>query len=87
MSASDKPIVMPEHHRRYAIAWSLHQDPTCSDESRLILEREMDDAQNSFSWDEFQSFEATLPGYVAHWSEMREDIVTALRRKFAVEQQ
>ena len=83
MSASDQPIVMPEHHRRYAIAWSLHQDPTCSEESRLILEREMDDAQNSFGWDEFQTFKTTLPGFVEHWSAMREDIMTELHRKFS----
>lgn len=83
MSASDQPIVMPEHHRRYAIAWSLHQDPTCSEGSRLILEREMDDAQNSFGWDEFQVFKETLPGFVGHWSAMRDTVMSELRRKFS----
>lgn len=76
--ASDQPIVMPEHHRRYAIAWSLHQDPTCSEESRLILEREMDDAQNSFEWEEFQAFKVTLSGFVECWSAMRDTVVHEL---------
>ena len=74
MSAPVHAVAMPEHHNRYAIAWSLHQDPTCSEESRLILEREMDDAQNSFGWDEFQTFKTALPGFVEHWSEMRDSV-------------
>ena len=73
---------LPEHHRRYAIAWSLHQDPDCSEESRLILEREMDDAQNSFGWDEFQKFKATLPGFIEHWASMRESALAELPVKF-----
>ena len=63
-------MTIPEHHHRYATAWSLHKDPNCSAESRLILEQEMDDAQNDFTWDEFQAFKCTLPGFIEHWQKI-----------------
>jgi len=59
--------IMPEHHRRYAMAWTLHCEPNCSQETKIILEKEMDNAQNHFSWDEFQAFKQTLPGFVEFW--------------------
>lgn len=55
------------HHERYARAWYLYNDPNLSNKAKETLEREMDSVQNDFSWSEFQSFKATLPGYVAHW--------------------
>ena len=73
---------IPEYHRRYAIAWLLHQDPARSEGSRLILECEMDDAQNSFGWDEFQLFKTTLPGFIQHWEGMKDSIVNKLHEKF-----
>lgn len=76
-------LVMPIHHERYARAWSLHRDPSMSDESRQILEREMDDAQNHFTWDEFQKFKTTLPGYVEYWAGMKEQVLSDLRRRFS----
>jgi hypothetical protein len=63
------------HYERYLRAWLLHQDPTCSEQSKLILEREMDDAQNHFGWEEFQHFKITLPGYVEYWDQMRRRLV------------
>lgn len=75
-----EPLVMPKHHARYSRAWFLHQDAELSDESRLILEREMDDAQNYFGWDEFQEFKATLPGYIEHWDGMKDE---KLRARFS----
>lgn len=57
------------HHVRYARAWSLYQDDDISDESRKALEREMDAAQNSFEWNEFQEFKKTLPGYAKFFEE------------------
>ena len=74
-------IVMPIHHERYARAWSLHRDPAMSDESRQILEREMDDAQNHFTWDEFQEFKKTLPGFVEYWAEKKEELLSKLRER------
>jgi len=58
---------IPEHHKRYARAWSLYQDKTLSKDAKIALEREMDSAQNHFSWDEFQVFKATLPNFVDFW--------------------
>lgn len=75
---------IPDHHRRYAAAWSLHQDRSCSDESRILLEHEMDDAQNHFEWDEFQQFKATLPGFAEHWDGKLEELADVLREKFQV---
>ena len=76
-------IVVPKHHARYARAWFLHQDADLSDESRLILEHEMDDAQNNFSWDEFQKFKATLPGYIEHWDGIKEEMLSKLQEHFS----
>ncbi len=79
-SQSNKEI--PDHHRRYAIAWSLYQDADCSEQSRMLLAREMDDAQNHFTWDEFQSFKETLPGYIDYWEAQANSLLDHLNRKF-----
>ena len=76
-------LVMPNHHERYARAWSLHRDPSMSDELRRILECEMDEAQNHFGWDEFQQFKETLPGYVEYWEGAKESILADLRERFS----
>ena len=57
----------PAHHIRYARAWALYQDEKLDDEAKLALEKEMDSAQNDFSFDEFQVFKKKLPGYMAYW--------------------
>jgi len=72
----------PIHHERYARAWSLHRDPDISDESRRILEQEMDDAQNYFSWDEFQEFKRTLPGFDEYWEFLRKELIKKLKARF-----
>lgn len=71
------PLSFP-HHERYARAWYLYNDQNLSNEAKKTLEREMDSAQDDFSWDEFQSFKATLPGYVAHWKAMEARARSAL---------
>lgn len=65
---------LPEHHLRYSRAWSLYQDKSLSDEARLILEQEMDDAQNNFGWNEFQEFKETLTGYNKFWNKWFKDL-------------
>lgn len=42
----------PTHHSRYTITLLLHQDPTCTEKSRKILEQEMDNTQQQFTYDE-----------------------------------
>jgi len=69
----------PKHHRRYRIAWSLYQDKGLTDEHRLILEQEMDGAQNHFTWDEFQTFKETLPGFVEFWKALGASMDVALK--------
>ena len=83
MSTPVEPIVMPIHHERYARAWSLHRDPDMSDESRQILEREMDDSQNHFTWDEFQEFKETLPGFVDHWAGLKDELMSKLEDRYS----
>lgn len=70
--------MIPEHHTRYARAWSLYQDPSLDDEARRILEDEMDAAQNHFSWGEFRSFKTTLPGFVQHWRGLKQNAMQIL---------
>lgn len=55
------------HQQRYRDAWEKYRDPTLTDAERQVLEQEMDSAQNDFTWDEFQDFKKTLPGYLEHW--------------------
>ena len=70
--------VTQKHQTRYALAWNLYQDETLSEESRLVLEQEMDSAQNDFSWDEFQVFKATLPDYIKHWDGIKDKMLSQL---------
>jgi len=64
----------PEHHARYRVAWKEYC--TCVDEQQARqLEREMDDAQNSFYFDEFQAFKLALPGYSEYWNFMMQKMV------------
>jgi len=65
---------LPAHHLRYAVAWSLYQDEL-SDLASRALEREMDAAQNLFTWDEFQVFKQTLPGYIEFWKRFAASIL------------
>lgn len=54
---------------RYARAWDEYR--TCFDKSRAReLEVEMDSAQNHFTFDQFQEFKVTLPGYVGYWNDL-----------------
>lgn len=62
-------MTTPEHHTRYRNAWlswlSLNRydyNNSALDE-QFRLEDEMDQAQNDFTWDEFQQFKITLPFY------------------------
>lgn len=73
---------LPKHHERYARAWSLYQDDTLSDEARQALENEMDNAQNDFSFAEFQEFKFTLPGFIEHWNEWLKDTDEAFQQVF-----
>ena len=66
---------LPDHQLRYARAWTLYRDDTLDDESRQILEREMDSAQNHFGWDEFQEFKQTLHGFVQFWGEWKRELL------------
>jgi hypothetical protein len=66
--------MIPSHHERYARAWDLYLDESLSDGARRSLEQEMDSAQNHFTWDEFQAFKLTLPGFVEHWDGMKKDV-------------
>lgn len=65
--------IMPNHTERYARAWDLYRSEGLSDEAKIILEREMDEAQNSFSFDEFQEFKKTLPGFCEYWESIKTD--------------
>jgi len=58
----------PDHQIRYARAWALHQDEGLDEASREACEREMDSAQNDFSFAEFQGFKDELPGFVEYWN-------------------
>lgn len=52
-----------DDYRRY---WMKYLDCTSS-VRRKELESLMDQAQNHFSWNEFQEFKVTLPHYIDHW--------------------
>ena len=65
---------MPEHHRRYALAWSLYTDPEMSEKSKRILMAHMDKVQESFEWKEFQQFKQTLPGYEEYWRKKSDEL-------------
>ena len=74
-------LATPSHHVRYARAWLLYQDQDISDDSRLALEREMDAAQNSFEWNEFQKFKKTLPGYVQFFEKQWLELIDLYAKK------
>lgn len=57
----------PEHHKRYREAWEAYRKTGNPD-----LGRKMDMAQNQFTWDEFQAFKKTLPGFCEHWQGLKE---------------
>ena len=57
-----------EHEIRYRRAWELHQ---ADGADKKKLEREMDDAQDHFTFEEFQVFKRTLPGYEKFWGEKK----------------
>ena len=68
----------PSHYRRYRVAWEAYIDPDTPDACRLDLENEMDSAQNEFTFDEFQEFKKTLPGFVRFWQELHDGGLAAL---------
>lgn len=70
----------PAHHVRYARAWMLHEDSGMPEHCKEILEREMDAAQNDFTYDEFQIFKITLPGFVEFWQGFKQDMDKALEK-------
>lgn len=76
---------LPDHHRRYALAWSLYRDDSLADGAREALEREMDAAQNLFGWDEFQDFKQTLPGFVEHWANWKREALKILEQNAKTE--
>lgn len=71
-----------DYRKRYETAWNLYLDPDLSKEAKLILQKEMDSAQNEFTWDEFQEFKKTLKGFVEHWDMLRAESLAAIKRIF-----
>ena len=51
-----------------------------SEEAKLTLQKEMDSAQNEFTWDEFQEFKKTIKGFVEHWDMLRAEALDAIER-------
>ena len=72
---------VPDHHLRYARAWTLYRERRLPEECLLILEREMDSAQDEFRFDEFQVFKETLPGYLKFWEEWQAEFLADLSNK------
>jgi len=58
----------PDHHIRYARAWMLRQSDGMTTTAKLACEREMDAAQELFTWEEFRDFKLTLDGFVDFWN-------------------
>ena len=71
----------PNHHVRYRRAWDLYRDEGNSPETLKALEREMDDAQNEFDYEEFREFKVTLPGYVEFWKNWEERVIADAREE------
>ena len=67
---------LPDHHRRYAVAWTIYRDRGLPEDARLILECEMDSAQNEFRFDEWEAFRETLPGFLQFWEGWRRDLLS-----------
>lgn len=73
--------MIPHHHLRYERAWLLYRDGGIPDECMLLLEREMDDAQNHFTVDEFKTFKRHLPGFREMWDGMSKRAVKHLEKQ------
>lgn len=58
---------VPPHHLRYATAWMLYQDSDLPPRAQETLQVEMDEAQEYFTYLEFQTFKATLPLFMEYW--------------------
>jgi hypothetical protein len=71
-----------EHHKRYRAAWLLYKKGGLSEDEKIVLENEMDSAQNHFKWDEFKEFEKTLPGFIDFWERQKEGAMAALKVMF-----
>lgn len=56
----------PAHHAEYRRAWGVHSDPNSTVEEIMKSEQDMDNAQNSFMFFEFNLFIKTLDGYNSH---------------------
>jgi hypothetical protein len=65
------------HHERYRRAWLLYQSKGLSDEAKKALEREMDAAQEHFTYEEFALFKRSLPGFQDFWRQRVKDIRVA----------
>ena len=72
----------PGHHRRYRVAWGLYRDRSLSQGHLKALEREMDNAQNRFAFDEFQDFKETLPGFNEHWDQLAAEGSDMFQKRF-----
>lgn len=82
-------MTTPDHHTRYRKAWleyyhlTRYGRPSTDFSSDFMrdayrLEHEMDQAQNYFTWDEFQEFKRTLPGFLDIWPDNCEGIDEAI---------
>jgi hypothetical protein len=69
----------PVHHKRYRVAWEAYLDPDTPEDCIPALQKEMDLAQNHFSFEEFQVFKKTLPGYEEEWSRLENEILQKLK--------
>lgn len=70
------------HQDAYCQAWMEYKD--CRDPVRKKeLEQAMDEAQNNFTWDEFQAFKITLPGFVEFWSNLLKDAERRVDERFS----
>jgi len=78
MTLQDEPI----HHRRYRVAWQAYRDPDTPKNCLLELEKEMDNAQNYFEWEEFQTFKKTLVGFNEHWNGLKKLGDKAIKKKY-----
>ena len=68
----------PDHHIRYARAWDLYRDNSLPDDLKIILEQEMDSAQNHFEWNEFQEFKKNLQGFIEHWEGLKKTMLSKM---------
>lgn len=64
--------------KQYAAAWAAYKE-TWDDGERLRLGKAMDSAQNHFTWQQFQEFKVTLPGFIEYWAAVPSMLAKQLR--------